>query len=111
MCFMCCRFRQDVHLVRKGCCWQWAVGGLGSGTRIQICRKWFKNRLLGALLLLPFHCPPQLTMGRLLHFAVYNAPPLWCQSGTLPLDSLPFSEHSADWQALKFISVGCQISD
>ena len=23
------------------------VGGLGSGTRIQFCGKWFKNRLLG----------------------------------------------------------------
>ena len=50
-------------------------------------------------------------MGRLLHFSVYNAPSLWCQSGTLPLDSLPLGEHSADWQALKLISTGCQISN
>ena len=28
----------------------------------------------------------------LLVAVVYNAPPLWCQSGTLPLD-----EHAVDW--------------
>ena len=50
-------------------------------------------------------------MGRLLHFVVYNAPPLWCQSGTLSLDSLSLGEHYVDWQALKLISTCCQISD
>ena len=54
----------------------------GSGLRINF----------GALPLLPFYCPPQSAMVRLLHFTVYNAPPLWCQLGTLPLD-----EHAADW--------------
>ena len=27
--------------------WQWTVGGLGSGTRIQFCGKWFKDKLFG----------------------------------------------------------------
>ena len=50
-----------------------------------------------AFLFLPFHYPPQSTLGRFLLFAVYIAPPLWCQSGTLLLGSLPLSEHAADW--------------
>ena len=37
--------------------------------------------------------------------------PKWCQSGTLPLDSLLLDEHAADWQALKWSTVGCQISN
>ena len=41
MCFMCCRFRQDVL------CWQWDFGGLGSGTRIQFFGDWVKDKLLG----------------------------------------------------------------
>ena len=49
-------------------------------------------------------------MGRLLHFSVYNASPLWCQSGTLPLDSVPLDEHVVDWQALKLNIVECQFS-
>ena len=68
------------------------VGGLGSGTRIQFCGKWVTNKLLGL-----FHYPPHSVIGRLLHSAFYNAPPLWCHSGTLPLDSPPLNEHVADW--------------
>ena len=36
-----------MHLVKRGCCWQWAIGGLGSGTRIQSFWKWFKDKFLG----------------------------------------------------------------
>ena len=50
-------------------------------------------------------------MGRLVHLAVYIAPPLWCQSGTLLLDFLPLDEHVADWQALKLSTKGCQIAN
>ena len=53
----------------------------------------------------------QNSLSALLMAVVDNAPPPWCQSGTLPLDSLPLEKHVADWQALKLISVGCQISD
>ena len=58
---------------------------------------WLGQWTFGALLFLPFHYPPQSALGRFLFFAVYIAPPLWCQSGTLLLDSLPLSEHAADW--------------
>ena len=51
----------------------------------------------GAFLFLPFHYPPQSSLGRFLLFVVYIAPPLWCQSGTLLLSSVPLSEHAADW--------------
>ena len=37
------------------------------------------------------------SLSSLLVAAVYNFPPLWCQSGALPLDSLPLDEHVADW--------------
>ena len=37
--------------------------------------------------------------------AVEIAPSPWCHVGTLPLDEL------VDWQTLKLISTGCQISD
>ena len=50
-----------------------------------------------ALLFLPFHYPPQSALGRFTLFAVYIAPPLWCQSDTLLLDSLSLGEHVADW--------------
>ena len=49
------------------------------------------------LLFLPFHYPPQSALGRFLLFVVYITPPLWCQSGTLLLDSLPLCGHAADW--------------
>ena len=51
----------------------------------------------GAFLFLPFHYPPQSTLGRFLVFAIYIASPLWCQSGTLLLGSLPLGEHAVDW--------------
>ena len=60
-----------------------------------------------SLPLFPVHCPPQSTMGRLLHLAVYIAPPLWCQSGTLFLDSPPLDEHVAGRLSI----AGCQIAD
>ena len=50
-----------------------------------------------ALPFLPFHYSPQSALGRFLLFAVYIAPPLWCQSDTLFLDLLPLGEHAADW--------------
>ena len=50
-----------------------------------------------AFLFLPFHYPPQSALGRFLLFAVYIAPPLWCQLGTLSLGSLPLGEHAANW--------------
>ena len=53
----------------------------------------------------------QISLSALLVDVVDNAPPPWCQSGTLPLDSLPLGKHVADWQASKLISTGCQISD
>ena len=98
---------------------QWVVFGLGSGTMIQIYGDWLKDKLLE---LLPY-CPSQSTLGssfpmdRQWHqylripiiAAADTAPPPWCQLGTLPLDSLPLDEH-VDWQALKLISAGCQIS-
>ena len=115
-----------MHWVKRECYWQWVVGGLGNGTRIQFYGKWIKN--FEALPLLPFHYPLRSRMGRLLHpflmdkkqrkylrikitlqkilkkslssllvAAVYNASPLWCQSGSLPLNSLPLDEHAADW--------------
>ena len=40
---------------------------------------------------------------------VDTAPPPWCHLDTLHLDSLPLDEH-VDWQALKLIFAGCQIS-
>ena len=49
-------------------------------------------------------------MGRLLHLAVYIAPPLWCQLGTLFLDSPPLDEHVAR-QALRLSIAGYQIAD
>ena len=39
----------------------------------------------------------QKSLSALLVVAVYNAPPLWCQSGALPLDSLLLGEHVAVW--------------
>ena len=39
----------------------------------------------------------QKSISALIIVVVYNAPPLWCQSGTLPLDSLPLDEHTTDW--------------
>ena len=56
----------------------------------------------GALLFLPFHYPPQSALGRFLLFAVYIAPPLWCQSDTLFLDSPPLD--------VRWIDAGCQFS-
>ena len=41
---------------------------------------------------------------------VDTAPPLWCQSSTLPLDSLPLFDQAAG-QALKLNITGCQIVD
>ena len=40
--------RQDVHLFRRGCYWQWTFGGLGSGTRIQFSGNWLKDKLFGS---------------------------------------------------------------
>ena len=71
--------RQYVH--RQG-----TIFGFGSGITIQIYGDWLKDSLLG-----PFHCPPQSAMGRLLHLAVYIAPPLLVQSDTLSLDSPPLN--------------------
>ena len=34
-----------MHWVRRGCCWQWAFGGLGSGTMIQFYENWLKDKL------------------------------------------------------------------
>ena len=48
-------------------------------------------------LFLHFHYPPLSSLGRFLLFDVYIAPPLWCQSDTLLLGSLPLGEHAADW--------------
>ena len=50
-------------------------------------------------------------LSALLIAVVDKAPPLWCHLDTLPLGSLPLGEHSAGWQALKLISIGCQIYD
>ena len=58
---------------------------------------WLGQWTSGALPFLPFHYPPQSALGRFILFAVYIAPPLWCQSDTLLLDSLPLCEHAADW--------------
>ena len=116
----CCRCGQYVH-------WQWAILGLGSGTRIQIYGDWLNDRLLG-----PFHYYPQSTMGRLLPSSpigrqqhqcrriqnflpsllvatVDTTPPPWCHFGTLPLDSLPLDDQ-ATGQALKLNTVSCQFS-
>ena len=88
------------------------------------------NYAFGALPLHPFYYSPQSALGRfllsllmdrqqhriqnfllgLLIAAVDTAPPPWCHLGTLPLDFLPLDEHVAG-QALKLISVGCQIYD
>ena len=113
-----------MNWVKRGCCWQWAVGGLGSGTRKQFCGKWFKDKLLGL-----FHCLPRSTREGFLLFSfmahgqhiILGLPtvpqklllvplsiPLeaaavepvhlkWCQSDTLPLDSPPLDEHVVDW--------------
>ena len=43
-----------------------------------------------------FLLPSSVSIGEASSFCVYIAPPLWCQSGTLLLDSLPLGEH-ADW--------------
>ena len=43
---------------------------------------------------------PQKSLSALLVDAIYNAPPLWCQSSILFLDSLPLDEHAVDWRAL-----------
>ena len=58
---------------------------------------WLGQWTFGALLFLLVHYPPQSALGRFLLFDVYITPPLWCQSGTLLLDSLPLGEHAADW--------------
>ena len=50
-----------MHWFRRWCCWQWAFGGLGSGTRIQFYGNWLKDKLFFALPPLLFHCPPQST--------------------------------------------------
>ena len=56
------------------------------------------------LLLVPLSIPLGAAAVKLVH-------PKWCQSGTLPLDSLPLDEHAADWQALKWSAIGCQTYD
>ena len=53
----------------------------------------------------------QYFLSALLVAAVDTAPLPWCHLGTLPLGSLPLSEPFASWQALKLISVSCQISN
>ena len=45
--------------------------------------------VLEKLLLVPLSILPEA--------AVEPVHPKWCQSGTLPLDSLPLDEHSANW--------------
>ena len=42
--------------------------------------------------------------------AVDTAPPPWCQSSILPLDSFPLFDQAAG-QALKLDIAGCQIAD
>ena len=58
---------------------------------------WLRQWTSEALPFLPFHYPLQSALGRFLLFAVYIASPLWCQSDTLLLDSLPLGEHAAEW--------------
>ena len=41
----------DIHLVSRGGYWQWAIGGLGSGSGVQFCGNWLKDILFGL-----FHC-------------------------------------------------------
>ena len=86
---MCTRSREGAAgngLLRA---WAVALGSnfVGSGLRISF---WGSSTT-------SFPLPFSVSNGRLLHFDVYNAPPLWCQLGTLPLDSLPLDEHAADW--------------
>ena len=45
-----------------------------------------------------FPLPSSVSIGEVSSFFfIYIAPPLWCQSGTLLLGSLPLGEHAADW--------------
>ena len=80
-------------------------------------------------LLLPFHYPPQSTLGRLLlsypmdrqqyqclrnqNFlpvaAIDTAPPPWFHLGTFPIDSLPLDDQAAG-QDLKLNNASCQFS-
>ena len=71
---------------------------------------WLGQWTFEALLFLPFHYLLQSELGRFLVFAIYIAPPLWCQLDTLLQDSLPLGEHAAG-QALKLMSAGCQFYD
>ena len=41
--------------------------------------------------------PSSVSIGEVISFCCYIAPPLWCQSDTLLLDSLPVGEHVAAW--------------
>ena len=58
---------------------------------------WLGKWTSGALPFLHFHYPLQSALGRFLIFVVDIAPPLWCQSDTLLLDSPHLGEHAADW--------------
>ena len=93
---------------------------------------WLGQWTFGAFLFLPFHYPPQSTLGRfllsspmdrqqhqclriqnflpgLLVATVDMAPPPWCRLGTLPLYSLPLDDQAAG-QALKLNTASYQFS-
>ena len=102
------------------------VGGSGVGCAAgRIHTESRVNYAHGGLPLLLFHCLPYSTREGFLHSslmdkqqhkylriqmtpAVDTAPPPWCQSNTLPLNSLPLDDHAIG-QALKLNTASCQI--